>query len=177
MAIGGLCFVSINCPYFGQLFYSRFYPGLPQPEPGRPDTIYIPSLSIQAPIIYPEEDEEDVLQEALQKGVVHYPGTAPPGWPGNMFLFGHSSDYLWAPGDYKTVFAALPQIKEGALVVISGHDGTRYAYRVSRKYVVSPGDLTPLETKEGYNLTLQTSYPLGTAWKRLIVESELLPAR
>lgn len=141
---------------------------------GEPNVLLIPDLGIVAPIQYVEEKAESVYQEALRKGVVHFPGTALPGEPGNTYIFGHSSDYLWSPGDYKTVFAKLPQIEHGTEIQITDAEGQIFRYAVIETNVVGPRDLSVLDQQnnERYLLTLQTSYPLGTALQRFIVVSE-----
>jgi LPXTG-site transpeptidase (sortase) family protein len=140
-----------------------------------PDTLRIEDLGIEAPVIYVDQKTEAVYQEALQDGVVHYPGTALPGQPGNTYIFGHSSDYVWSPGDYKTIFAKLPQIEIGTEIEITDASGARFFYEVIETKVVWPRDLSVLDqfNNERYLLTLQTSYPLGTALQRYIVVAEL----
>jgi sortase (surface protein transpeptidase) len=76
-----------------------------------PSSIKIPSLNITVPIIQVTETSETAFQKALQDGVVQFPGTAKVGELGNSYIFGHSSDYPWSKGKFKTVFALLPQIK------------------------------------------------------------------
>ncbi len=148
----------------------------PQPiaEKIAPNRVIVPSLSIDAPLQYVEVAKESVFQEALAFGVVQYPGTAKPGQPGNVYIFGHSSDFAWAKGDYKTVFATLPHIEVGAEIILSSEDGTPYTYIVRETKVVTPEDLSVLAqdpTKK--TVTLQTSYPLGTALKRFLAIGKL----
>lgn len=140
------------------------------------DRLVIASLGLDVPLVYVAEKSEAAFQVALRDGVVHYPGTALPGQPGNAYYFGHSSDYAWAKGDYKTVFATLTKIEVGARIVASGADGTPHAYVVTGTRVVSPKDLSVLDQGDGAEkrLTLQTSYPLGTALKRFVVEAKLV---
>ncbi|OGE74422.1 MAG: hypothetical protein A3I07_00705 [Candidatus Doudnabacteria bacterium RIFCSPLOWO2_02_FULL_42_9] len=139
-----------------------------------PNLLVIDSLAVKAPIIYATDNDEKKFQEDLRKGVVHFPDTAVPGESGNVYIFGHSSDYLWSKGDYKTVFATLPNIDIGAKIIISDHAGRGYTYEVKEKKVVDAKDLSVLQQDESkYLLTLQTSYPIGTAWKRYIVIAEL----
>ncbi len=143
---------------------------------GEPNMLEIPALGIHAPIIYIDEKTEKAYQEALLHGVVHYPGTAKPGEAGNAYIFGHSSDYIWSPGQYKTVFAILPKISQGDLINVSDEQGRMFVYRVIEQKVVTPTDLSVLD--QGGNqrklLTLQTSYPIGTALRRYIVVAELV---
>jgi len=123
-----------------------------------------------------EEKSEKTYQAALQNGVVHYPGTAKPGEAGNVYIFGHSSDYLWSRGNYKTVFALLPRVEIGALVNLSNEEGEIFTYTITDKFVASPKDTQLLSQDTGGKkiLTLQTSYPIGTALKRYIVIAELI---
>lgn len=180
-----LAFVILNSDFFGKnirfaLF--RRYPVDPTTlvtDTNKPiaeaDTLWIVSLDIKAPLQYVDQNNEDVFQAALQKGVVHFPGTAEPGQFGNAYFFGHSSDYPWSKGQYKTVFALLPRIADGAEIKITDHDGNLYTYIVKQHYVVAANDTSVLD-QGGYTrhlLTLQTSYPVGTALKRYIVIAEL----
>ncbi|MEK7183084.1 MAG: sortase [Patescibacteria group bacterium] len=144
-------------------------------ETAEPNTLKIASLAIETPVIYVEDKTESVYQEALRDGVVHYPGTALPGEHGNVYIFGHSSDYVWSPGEYKTVFARLPTIELGAVIEITDAEGKLFHYIVTETKVVGPRDLTVLDQLNYAKqiLTLQTSYPLGTALQRYIVVAEL----
>ncbi|MDP4000972.1 MAG: sortase, partial [bacterium] len=139
-----------------------------------PNTLTVPSLGIVVPIIIDSGKSEEEFQAALRNGVVHYPGTSQVGRFGNSYIFGHSSDYLWSEGNYKTVFAVLPKINIGAEIVATDTEGQEYAYYVKETKVVGPSDLSVLEQDYSKKvLTLQTSYPIGTALRRFIVISEL----
>lgn len=141
-----------------------------------PNTLWIDALGIKTPVIEVADKSEKAYQEALLHGVGHFPGTAAAGQPGNMYVFGHSSDFSWSKSEYKTVFALLPKITVGDSIVVSDAEGTPYEYRVTETAVVSPKDLSVLD-QYGYQkrmLTVQTSYPLGTALKRFIAIAELV---
>ncbi len=141
----------------------------------KPNYLWIPSLGIEAPIVYVDGITDQIFQEALGKGVVHFPQTAKPGEYGNCYIFGHSSDYAWSKGSYKTVFALLTKIQPGAEILVSDSIGKVYFYKVLEAKVVSKKDVGLL-SQEKYTkklLTLQTSYPIGTALKRYIVRAEL----
>lgn len=140
-----------------------------------PDMLVIERLSIKAPIVYPKGSSETDFQNALRGGVVHYPDTARPGEPGNVFIFGHSSDLPWARGDYKTVFALLPQIGKGDDILVSDPSGNTFKYTVIDTFQTSANNVALLDQGDGTRrrLTLQTSYPIGTALRRWIVIAEL----
>ena len=107
--------------------------------------------------------------------MVHFPGTAKPGELGNPYIFGHSSDYFWKPGDYKEVFKPLIDIPLETEIRITNSDGELFIYRVIETKIVSPEEVSVLDqyNYERYLLTLQTSWPLGTALKRYIVIAEM----
>lgn len=184
LGVAILLFIFLNNAYFlAQLKY--YFPVSNNAPPSHTDEVKvqihdtsnlleIPSLNITAPVVYVNESNEKAFQAALVDGVVHYPGTAKPGESGNVYIFGHSSDYVFTEGRYKSIFALLPNIEVGALVNISDAAGKIFVYKVTQKFVVSPKEVSVLAQDETKHiLTLQTSYPVGTALQRYIVVSEL----
>jgi len=140
----------------------------------QPNLLIIDSLGLQAPIQYPTTTGETAFQAALINGVVHYPGTANPGELGNCYIFGHSSDYIWSKGKYKTVFALLPQIKIGDKIIASDPQGNVYTYIVKETKIISPDQTQYLQQDVSKRiLTLQASWPVGTAIKRFLAIAEL----
>jgi len=146
-----------------------------KPHVIEPSVVIVESLGIKAPLQYVDEANEETYQKALRNGVVHYPGTAKPGEYGNVYIFGHSSDNAWSPGDYKTVFALLPRIEIGAKIVVSDPAGNPYEYTVVEAKVVGARDTQWLDQGEykKKRLTLQTSYPIGTSLQRYVVIAEI----
>ncbi|MEK9160087.1 MAG: sortase [Patescibacteria group bacterium] len=148
------------------------------------DRIRVPSLKINAQVVEPQlgldslqakdwNTLEKQIQSSLLSGVVHYPGTAEPGKIGNAFYTGHSSNVLWEPSLYNTVFALLPDIEVGADIYITNNQ-KEYHYRVTSKKEVSPSDVSILKQGAAKTLTLMTCTPVGTALKRLVVTAELV---
>lgn len=179
-------FLILNFPYFGAQFRYLLFGAATAPELDSvtpivkaeclsPNQLKIASLGIEAPIIYVDESTEERFQTALKDGVVHFPGTALPGEDGNVYIFGHSSDYTWSQGEYKNIFALLPKIKPGDSILISDALGQLFTYSVTGTLVVSPKETGVLDQQAGKvrMLTLQTSYPLGTALRRFIVQAKL----
>ena len=139
-----------------------------------PNMLAIPSLDILAPIVYATASNETVFQADLKNGVVHYPGTADPGQNGNCYIFGHSSDYIFSKGHYKTVLALLPNIKTGARIYVSDAQGNEFVYVVMQATIVSPTDVQYLKQDTAKKmLTVQTSYPVGTALNRFLAIATL----
>ncbi|MDD4319808.1 MAG: sortase [Candidatus Peribacteraceae bacterium] len=151
------------------------------PQVGPPENrIIIPKLDLNVPLVNPSfqallqgdwtQVEKDI-QSALERGVVHYPGTANPGQAGNFFITGHSSYYPWAPGGFKTVFARLHNLQPGdEYWVYFGGDKHRYVVRSKKE--VSPSDISVLDQPTDERIgTLMTCTPVGTTLRRLIVQS------
>jgi LPXTG-site transpeptidase (sortase) family protein len=141
-----------------------------------PETkIIIPKLNLEAPIVTSVSDNaEKVLQEALELGVVQYPGTPNPGELGNFVVFGHSSSNLFNRGAHKFVFVRLHQLEVGDTYAIN-YNGVQYVYRVIIREVVKPTEVSVLyrqpEGKPAVS-TLITCDPPGTANNRLIIVGE-----
>jgi len=133
----------------------------------------IPSLKIDAPVIYLDSLDNDLMSAKLKEGVVHYPNTALPGQRGNVFIFGHSSYYWWDWSKYNSVFANLEGIKKGDKIFIKTN-GNIFIYQVIETKVVEKDDLSVLQQGNGFDLTLMTCTPLGTDLKRFIVEAKLV---
>ncbi len=108
------------------------------------------------------------MQDALQGGVVHYPGTSLPGQGGNTAITGHSSYFPWDSGRFKDVFALLHEVVKGDKIVVY-QDQEKYLYEVSSIEVVLPQDIDILKQTPEEKLTLITCTPIGTNYKRLIV--------
>jgi len=152
------------------------------PTAGPPENrIVIPKLGINAPISVPDmkallaqdwKQFELDIQEALEYGIVHYPGSARPGQAGNAFYTGHSSYYAWAKGSYKEIFARLHKLEIGDTYFIY-HNGDKHKYLVTKKYEVRPTDVSVLDQPSTKRLsTLMTCTPVGTTLRRLIVQAE-----
>lgn len=132
--------------------------------------IVIPKIGANAPII-PNVDagKPEVYLPALKHGVAHALGTVFPGIPGNIYLFAHSTDNFWNVGRYNAVFYLLKELENGDEIDIF-YSGVRYIYRVTNKLTVDPSEVNYLtQPTTGEQLTLQTCWPPGTAWKRLVV--------
>jgi len=132
--------------------------------------IYIAKIDTKAPIAW--NGTSDNTQELLKQGVVHIEGSALPGTPGNVFLTGHSSDLPWSDGNYKTVFALLDKLENGDDIIIKNNN-TFFTYKVYNKQVVKKDEVGNfVATDKEQTLTIMTCYPVGSSWKRLIVQAQ-----
>lgn len=140
---------------------------------GPESKIIIPKINVEIPVIYdsPSIKEADI-QKALEGGVVHYPITSKPGETGNGAIFGHSSNNILNKGKYKFAFVLLKELEQGDTFMIH-KDGKRYVYKVFKKKVVPPTDLSVLEdTDKPATIALITCDPPGTSINRLVVWGE-----
>ncbi len=144
--------------------------------------IIIPRLWKNIPLVdvriesHPDyEVMHETFMEELKKGVVRYPGTARPGEVGNVFIFGHSSNYPWIQSEYNEVFALLDQLQDGDEITIYYYQ-KKYIYRITDRATVKPGDVGALEKRDPSKkeLSLMTCWPVGTTLERLIVFAELV---
>src|ERR1700683_2152880 len=135
------------------------------------DTISIPKINVEAPVIYQQSTNENDIETALESGVVHYGNTALPGQNGNVAIFGHSSNDWWQPGNYKFVFVLLDKLSPGDLVTID-YNSTAYTYQVTGSKIVDPTDVAVLDPTTTPTLTLITCSPPGTSLRRLVVTAK-----
>ena len=138
-------------------------------------SIIIPKLNAVSAIVENVDPlNQDEYLNALKKGVAHARGSAFPGSVGNVFLFAHSTDTLINVGRYNAVFFLIGHLTEGDEVDVY-YKGRLYKYIVYDKKVVEPTDAEYLGTlTEGEKtLTLQTCYPPGTTFKRLVILARL----
>jgi len=152
-------------------------PGVGPPE----NRMIIPKLDLNIPLVTPSyqallsenwEGLEKDIQDALQLGVVHYPGTARPGQAGNFFVTGHSSYYPWAPGKYKNVFARLHELNVGDEFWVY-YGGDKYLYIIRNEEEVKPTNVNVLDQPVNRRTaTLMTCTPVGTTLRRLILFAE-----
>lgn len=136
--------------------------------------VIIPKINVEIPVDYNVASmEEDVIQDALDEAVVHYPSTVKPGEQGNTALFGHSSNNIFNPGKFKFAFVLLSRLEAGDMFYLT-YNGQAYAYKVYEKRVVAPEDTWVLNNVEGKTATaaLITCDPPGTTLKRLVVWGE-----
>jgi sortase A len=121
--------------------------------------------------------EED-MQEDLKHGAIHYPRTAPPGQPGNMFIAAHSSNYAWVEGNFNAIFSKMNDVAPGDIVkitqLLSNGAKLEYLYKVTQNRIVQPDDPWIFMPTAKPTLTLSTCWPLGTRQKRMIVKATLL---
>ncbi|HBQ50586.1 TPA: hypothetical protein DD690_01230 [Candidatus Daviesbacteria bacterium] len=122
--------------------------------------------------VNPAREKEYV--KALSLGVAEALGSTPPGEPGNLYLFSHSTDAPWNIVRFNAAFYLLKELEAGDKVIVF-YKNRRFDYVVFDKSVVSPNDVSYLTNQyDAPVLTLQTCDPPGTLLNRLIVRAKLV---
>jgi len=106
---------------------------------------------------------EGAAESTLRRAVGHVPGTALPGYVGNVGLAGHRD----------TFFRPLANVRQDDSIDLETDQGT-FRYLVTSTQIVSPRDVEVLKASGGKTLTLVTCYPfyyVGSAPKRFIVHA------
>lgn len=133
----------------------------------------IPALNISAPIVSDVDGtNQKAYDKALENGVGQLKGSSKPGEGSNIFIFGHSSYYLWAPGEYKNVFSNLNELKNGDEIII-WFNQKEYKYEVTENKIVSPYEVDIALPTKNEQVTLMTCWPRYTTQKRLVVVGTL----
>jgi len=140
-----------------------------------PGRLEIPSLNVNVPLMWSKDAK--AIDKDLQSGVVHYPGTAMPGEIGTAYISGHSSNYLWAKGDYNKIFSRLGDLADNTsfkitVVQKNGKDAILHYVVTSRKEF-SPTDQEQFRNGGESVVALSTCWPVNTTAKRLVVFGKL----
>jgi LPXTG-site transpeptidase (sortase) family protein len=140
--------------------------------------ISISKINVDAPMVWSQSEDESQTLKDLENGLSHFYKTAAPGQNGNMIISGHSSNYVWAKGDFNHIFKDLNSLeKDDVVTVKTFQENGRviiYKYKVTDKFVAAPDDDRIFAVATDPELTLSTCWPLGTNFKRLIVKAELV---
>ena len=142
-------------------------------------SIVIPKIGASSQV-FPNIDpsNKDEFLPILQQGVAHAKGTVFPGMNGNIYLFAHSTDNFWDVGRYNAVFYLLKDLTAGDDIVLF-FNGKRFNYKVSQVGIIDSDQTYFLAQSQDKNakqrLILQTCWPPGTTWKRLVVFADPQP--
>lgn len=131
-------------------------------------SITIPKIGVTSEVI-PNVDPSspDDYNEKLMQGVAHAKGSYLPGQQGTIFLFAHSTNSPFNILQYNAKFYAAKDLDFGDEIIIDYH-GITYKYIVESKHITEPNDLETIRNS-GADLILQTCWPPGTDWNRLLI--------
>jgi LPXTG-site transpeptidase (sortase) family protein len=135
----------------------------------KPMSISIPAIDVQSIILHPETPRVDVLDEALQQGAVYYPGSGTIE-EGNIFLFGHSTNWAIVQNQAYKTFNGLEDLTAGEEIYLSA-GGKTYVYEVeSVSHVDANVGFVDL-SRPGRRLTISTCDTFGAKSDRWVVDA------
>ncbi len=135
-------------------------------------SLVIPKIGAASNIVANvDSGKEDEYSAALKKGVAHAKGTYFPGQGKTVYLFAHSTDSEFNATLYNAVFYLLNKMEADDQIMVYFLD-KKYIYKVKEKLIVPPTDTSWFNPGESERLILQTCYPPGTTWQRLLVIAE-----
>ena len=141
-----------------------------------PDTgtyITIPKIHAQSPVILNVDPaNQTIYDEALKHGVAQAKGTSLPGKPGTVYLFAHSSGPIWDETHFNTIFMRLGELKRGDVIIIRTN-GKNYVYKMRESKIVKSSEVGYLTNTHKTQLIVQTCWPIGTSFYRLLVFADL----
>jgi len=151
---------------------SIWFPAAPQLN--HPSQLTVKEYYLSIPKLNIKKAKVVVGGEDLTKSLVHYLPKTLPGEYGSVAIFGHSTlPQLYNPKDYKTIFTYLSSLEKGDKIYINIGE-LEYNYEVTGSLIVKPSEISVLEQKKDASyLALITCTPLGTYWKRLVVNAKL----
>lgn len=136
--------------------------------------ILIPKIGINSRVVANVDASDEVAyQDALKLGVAHARGSGLPGEENvtnrTIYIFGHSTNGIWNIERYNALFYSLKDLSLGDEIIV-WFWGKEFRYLVTNIVKVDPSDLTYLQPQIMQDkLVLQTCWPPGTVWKRLLV--------
>lgn len=140
--------------------------------------VKIEKIGVDVPMIWSQSENEKESLKDLETGLSHFPKSAAPGEKGNAIISGHSSNYVWAKGDYNYIFKNLNDLEAGDIVTIKTIQKNgkiiNFRYKINEKFITTPDDERIFIETDKKILSLSTCWPVGTNLKRLIVRAELI---
>jgi len=132
--------------------------------------ITIPAIDIEAPIVEAGGTTEEEYRNALDRGVMHFPGSSYPGERGLSVLLGHSAPEGWPKINYDWVFTEIDDLKEGDKVEIC-FNRRLYSYTVvddeEGKRIYEVGEDIPSLYENEKEIVLMSCWPPGESESRI----------
>ena len=137
-----------------------------------PVRIIIDKVGIDSTVLNPEKTDIKVLDQALLRGAVRYPGSGLLG-EGNVFIFGHSTSLRVVNNQAYKTFNNLKNLTQGDEIRVRSHD-REYLYRVVKVSLVSADTAWVDFTSKRKRLTISTCNTFGKKEERYVVEADFI---
>lgn len=135
-----------------------------------PDRIVIPKIGVDSDVQKPQSQDVAVLDQALTKGAVYYPGSGTIS-NGNMFIFGHSTNWKVVNNPAYKTFNDLDKLNVGDEINIESN-GKTFIYKVKKVTLVDEEEALVSFNKTGKTLTISTCNTFGAKQERWVVDAE-----
>ena len=135
-----------------------------------PIKVVIDSVSINVLVSRPQSKDVSVLDNALLKGAVYYPGSGVIE-SGNMFIFAHSTGLSVVRNQAFKAFSNLKNVKSGDKILITGDDGVTYRYIADSISLVDENEALVQFDTSTRMLTLSTCNTFGKKQERHVVKA------
>ncbi len=120
-------------------------PGNLQKSITPPNTIEIPSINLQLPIV--PAIKEGSNWETTHKGISYLASTPEPGQKGNSVLYGHN---------WESLLKDLPSVRPGERIFITLKNGDKREFEVEYTAVVEPSESYIINSTNDTRITLYT---------------------
>lgn len=135
-----------------------------------PLSLDIPGYNISTNIESPPNTKVEVLDSALTRAAVYYPGSGTPG-SNNTLIFGHSTSFKIVRNKSYQIFNNLKNVPVGTLIYIRTQEGV-HVYKTTKVQRVSKYTSWIQFKSEKPILTLATCDSFGKASDRWVLEAE-----
>ena len=132
--------------------------------------LIIPKIAVRTKVLINiDPNKEAEYNDVLSNKAAHTLGSSLPGQKGLIYLFGHSTNSIFNLDFFNPVFYSVKNLEKGDQITLL-YQGKLYTYQINDKKIVQPDDLNDLRAeKDEEKLILQTCWPPGTSWKRLLL--------
>jgi LPXTG-site transpeptidase (sortase) family protein len=136
----------------------------------RPDKIVIEKIGVNSKVLQPDSVNVTVLDETLKKGAAYYPGSGTIE-QGNIFIFGHSTNWPVVQNQAYKTFNGLDKLVKGDTITL-GAGEQNFSYKVTSVELVDSNNSLVKFDNSGQTLTLSTCNTFGQKQERWVVKAE-----
>lgn len=140
-----------------------------------PYRVVATSIGLDTNVVRPVSADYTLLDNALAKGAVYYPGSGLTG-SGNMFIFGHSTSYKYVNNKAYQVFNNIKNLKQGDEITVYGQDKA-YIYKVREVKLVNASNELVSFSHDRNMLTLSTCNSFGQKTDRYVTEADFVSTK
>jgi sortase A len=137
--------------------------------------IRAPKVGIDVTVNHPTSVDVASLDESLKNGAVYYPGSGTPA-SGNVFIFGHSTNWAVVRNEAYRAFNGLEKLVAGDEIILETAEYD-FVYRVDSVELVDADSALVYFDSTTPKLTVSTCNTFGEKQERHVAEATLVEAR